>query len=673
MMAKYERLFQPIKTGNIELKNRLVQLAMELDYTTDDGKINPIYESFITERAKGGVGLIITSMNTRWPGQKGYPGIWDDEFIPPYRKLAEAVHSHGAKFCAQLQLSHQWAKGKGQPVETIGPSNVPITRAENPRPLTVDEIKLTIDEYGEAAHRVREAGFDAIEIHSGMGALECQFLSSFTNKRTDDYGGSIEKRIRFLLELIASIKKNAGDDFPVICRFSAQEFMEGGNTLDESKFVARRVEEAGVNAINVQFGWHVSKVPMIQQWIPPAAWVNITHEIKKEVKIPVIAAYRITRPEVAEQILAEGKADLIGMARAMIADPEFPNKAREGHADDIRQCIVCCRCVDNSLEPIPVTCSVNPGAGREPIKPAEKSKKVLVIGGGPGGMEAARIAALRGHKVTLCEKGRRLGGLMILGSVLNREIEPFLGWMSRQIKSLPITVRLQTEVTPALIEEIKPEVVILAAGGTPIVLDVPGIKGQNVINSHDIQNMVNGIPPQKDATQHWLLWSLAAFGSKFLYKPALMRKALGSNLVIGKRVVIIGGQFAGCELALSLGEAGKQVTVIEESKRIGADIGMVVKWVELIKLKEAGVQIETLTKVTEITDKGVKATREDGSTVFYEAETVFTTPGRSVQPNTKLARELAAKAPVIYTIGDCANVGRIREATGAAYEVASKI
>ncbi|MFC1905167.1 NAD(P)/FAD-dependent oxidoreductase [Chloroflexota bacterium] len=672
-MVKFERLFQPITIGNLELKNRLVQLAMELAYTTDGGKITSIYENFMLERAKGGVGLINTSMQTRWPGHKGFPGLYSDEFIPPFRKLIEGIHSHGAKFCAQLQLSHLWAKGEGQPVEIVGPSDVPFTRVEMPRTLTVDEIHQTINDYGKAARRARDAGFDAIEIHAGMGELECQFLSSFTNKRTDEYGGPIEKRTRFLLELIDSIKQNVGDDFPVICRFSAEEFMEGGNTLDESKYVARRAEEAGVCCINVQFGWHVSKVPMIQQWIPPAAWVHITHEIKQAINVPVIAAYRITHPEVAEQILAEGKADLIGMGRALIADPELPNKAREGCPEDIRHCIVCCRCVDNSMEYIPVTCSVNPSAGREPIKPAEKIKKVLVVGGGPSGMEAARIAALRGHKVMLAEKGRRLGGLMVLGSVLNKEIEPFVTWMRAQMKKLNIHVMTSLEVSPAVMQALDPDVVILAAGGTPITLDVPGVDGDNVINGHDIQNMVNGIPTQKGEWWQRLLWTLAAFVSKYFYQPALMRKALGLNLVIGKKVVIIGGQFAGCELALSLGEAGKQVTVIEESKRVGADIGMVVRWVALIKLREAGVQVETLTKVTEITDEGVKATREDGSSVLFGADTVFTIPGRSVQANTKLAQGLAEKAPVIYTIGDCADPGRIREATGAAYEVASKI
>ncbi len=677
-MAKgVKELFTPYTVGRVQLKNRLLMLSMNTGMA-EDSKVSEQLIKYYTERARGGVGLIIIASLSPTqvypdPTHKGSLfglGIYSDELIPGRRKLTKAIHDGGAKAGAQLSLRYKWRATKDAPLEGLGSSAEPAGR-DSPqlRAATVDEIHQIVEEYGEAARRAREADFDMVEIMSGMSYFLSRFLSSRSNRRTDEYGGSIENRMRILLEIIESAKKKAGSDYTYICRLSADEFVEGGNTLEDTKKMAAVLEKAGIAAIDVEAGTHDSSKPLVQQWVPPGAFVYLAEEIKRVVNIPVIAAYRIVDAFLAEEIIAKGKADLVGMVRALIADPEFPNKAREGRFDEIRRCICCCRCLDNEFSDIPTACSVNAGVGREleVIEPARESKNVLVIGSGPSGMEAARIAALRGHKVTLCEKSRRLGGLMVLGAVLNKELEPLVKWMRAQIKRLPIEVRMRTEVTPALLEGIKPDIVILAAGGKPIIPEIPGISGDNVISGHHILDLLNGIPSKRGA-----LWRLLAPLAKYFSRPSLMRYFLRLNFPIKKRVAIIGGQFAGCELALALVEKGKEVTVIEESNRIGADIGMVTRWVELAMLRKAGVKLETLSKVTEITDKGVKISRE-GSSEFLEVDTVLSAMGNGVEANTKLVQELEEKAPVLYPIGDCADPSKIKEAIASGFNIGSKI
>lgn len=676
MAKRIKELLKPIMIGGVEVKNRLVILGMTSGLG-DNYKVAEPLTNFYSEVARGGAGLIImgslfpadfTSTNPLYKTNPLGLGIWNDEFIPGLRKLTKTIHDSGAKTAAQLILAYEWRANKDAALEAVGPSDgpggpgIPQLRA-----LSIDEIHQIVEQFGEAARRVREAGFDMVEFHSGMGYFLNRFLSPYSNRRTDNYGGSLENRMRFLLEIIDRAKEKAGSDYTYICRISADEFMEGGNTLEDTKKVVPVLEKAGIAAIDVQAGWHESPIPLVQQWVSPGAFAYLAEEVRKVVNIPVIAAYRITDPLLAEEIVAKGKADLVGMVRSFIADPEFPNKAREGRFDDIRHCICCCRCIDDSLLGLPLTCSVNASVGREPVKPAPESKKVLIIGGGPSGMEAARVAALRGHKVTLCEKGRKLGGLMVLGAVLNKELEPLVKWMRAQIERLPIEVRMQTEVTPALLEQIKPDVVVLAAGGAPIIPEVPGVDGDNVFSGHDIQNLMNGIPLKKGT-----LLRLVSPLAKYFNRPSIMRRLLGLNFPIKKRVAIIGGQFAGCELGLTLVGRGKEVTIIEESKRIGSDIGMVTRWVELAMLREAGAKMETLAKVTEITDKGVKVSRE-GSSEFFKADTVFTVPGKAVEANAKLAQQLEGKVPVFYSIGDCADPGRIREAMASGFSIGSKI
>jgi len=419
-MTQLTHLFAPIKVGNVELKNRMVMLAIGTGYPEPDGTVGDRFSNFCVERAKGGVGLIITPFAPFDMATSIVPGLFDDRFIPGARRLTDAVHAYGTKIAPQFLGQYFWVNKENGSFEFIAPSAVFNKMiGTTPKALTVEEIHRLVDEYGEAGRRTREAGFDAIELPLGIGYLLNRFISPCTNNRTDEYGGSLENRMRFPLEIIDRIHRQAGEDYPIICRVSAEEYMEGGHTLEDSKKVVSILESAGVQAIDVEAGWHECPVPLVVMSVPRGAFVYLAEEIKKVVNIPVVAAYRINTPELAEEILVQGKADLIGLGRALLADPEFPNKAKEGRGDEIRTCIACSNCLDNLLtaykswKALPAFCSINPRAGKEAeytIEPAKVAKRVFIVGGGPGGMEAARIAALRGHQVTLYEKGEELGG-----------------------------------------------------------------------------------------------------------------------------------------------------------------------------------------------------------------------------------------------------------------------
>ncbi len=690
-MTRLKHLFQPIKIGELELKNRIV---MPCANASGGGGKHVI--SYYAERAHGGAGLIIAGgMYPYDPGTAGARygvrkdvseeerqairefALYGDELIPSLRELTTAIHDNGAKAAAQILMTYEW-KGdwktnKDALTEIVGASNV----ASGPwmgdsRALTVDEIHQIVAEYGDAARVAREAGFDAIEIHAGIGYFLNRFLSPYSNKRNDEYGGSIENRLRILLEIVDSCRKKAGSDYPIIVRISAEDFMEGGNTLEDTKPMAVALERAGIAAIDVETGWHESPVPMVQQWVPPAAFVYLAEETKKVVSIPVMTAYRIQDPILADRIVAEGRADLVGMARALVADPELPNKAREGKFDEINYCIACCRCLDTAMGGECPSCAVNARVGREAvyiIEPAAESKKVLVIGGGPAGMEAARVAALRGHKVTLCDRGRRLGGALLLAGILNPELPKFLKYEVGQVRRLPIEIKLNTEVTAAFVERMKPDAVIVAVGGMPPTFEIPGVHRDNVLLGHDMLEATIR-PPRKGGARQRLLWRLGSLALRYLNQPAPIRWGLRFGFPFKKRVVIIGGGFAGCELADTLAEMGKKVTILEESKRLGYDIGMTTRWVVMMRLRNFGVRMEKNARAVEITEKGVKAIVADSET-FFEADTVALT--MPLIANDKLARELEGEGWLVYSVGDCAEPGRIMESVAAGFRAGNEI
>ncbi len=673
-MPKLQKLFNPASIGKVDLKNRIVMLPMVPGGARDYRTTEEVVE-FYGKVAKGGTGLIIVGScmvsdlagsSPSYESTPRCPGIFSDDLIPGLEKLTATVHQLGSKISAQLEIHYEWRANKEAPLESVGASDVPSGPGIPPsRALTIDEIQQIVREYGEAARRARKAGFDMVEIHAGIGYFLSRFLSSYSNKRTDQYGGSLENRMRFLLEVIASIRSKAGSDYPYTCRISGDEFLEGGNTLQDARKIAVSLQEAGVAAVSVQAGWHESPRPLVQRWVPPGAFVYLAHEVKKVVSVPIIAGYRIADPFLAEKILVSGKADFVGMARPLIADPEFPDKVRTGRFDDIRYCVCCCRCLDDIREGKPIACSVNAEIGRPEIKPSSVKKKVLVIGGGPSGMEAARVAALRGHQVTLCDANPRLGGLIQLASVVNSELEKWAKYLKRQVQKLPIEARLGSKVTLATLEELKPDILVLAGGGEYPKLDIPGIDGENVISGHDISEMVNGRPTRKG-----LFWWLACLFLPRFYDPRLVRWAMRFDFPIKKRVAIIGGGFAGCELAEVLAEKGKQVTILEKSTRMGYDIGLTERWVARLKLRELRVGIETNVAIIEITPKGVRFNQKD-QVKFVECDTVIM--AEKLVPNYRLPSELKGNVPTAYKVGDCAEPGRIREAVASGFHIGSEV
>jgi 2,4-dienoyl-CoA reductase (NADPH2) len=691
-MAQLKHLFSPITIGNLELKNRIVMTCANASGGGGEHVLQ-----YYAERARGGCGLLIVggmytydtgTAKTFYGGRSDVTpeedrairefALYGEELLPSLKRFTDTMHEGGAKVCAQLLMTYEWKKGwkkhKDAPTELVSASDgYKPARIGPARAVTTREIKQIVGEYGDAALIAKKAGFDAIEIHAGIGYFLNQFLSPHTNKRDDKYGGAWENRMRILMEIIADCKKKAGGDYPIIVRISAEDFMEGGNTLEDTRPMAVELEKAGIVAIDVETGWHETSTPMVQQWVKPGQYVYLAEEIKKVVKIPVMTAYRIWDPKHADRIIAEGRADLVGMARALLADPELPNKALSGQFHDINYCIACCRCLDTAISHQCPSCAVNARVGREAvyhIKIARELKKVMVIGGGPSGMEAARVAALRGHTVTLCDRNNRLGGSLLLAQVLNPELPKFLRYMVRQVETLPLEVRLGKEVDAKYIDKQKPDAVIVATGGVPPEVDIPGADLPNVLSSHDMIEAMRRAP-RKGGMINRAMWFFGSRALRRINDPDRLREMLKLPFPFKKNVVIIGGGFAGCELADVLADLGKKVTILEKSKRLGFDIGITTRWVVLMRLWGLKVQMEKNVKIVEITKQGVKAVIDDKERFFEAGTVVLTLP---LVTDDTLAKEIEGKGCEVYRVGDCAATGgRIMEAMAAGFKAGYEI
>lgn len=645
-----EKLFEPIRIGKLELKNRIVMPAMCSKLGTEFGAVSDRLIDYYVERAKGGVSLIIIE-NTciDWPvGKAGTSPIRADEwkFIHGLHDLAEAVHPYGTKIATQLHHTGRQnsvlASTEGQ--ELVAPSAIPClpTGGDMPRALTIEDIEGLIGKYVLGATITRAAGFDAVEIHGAHGYLITQFMSPYTNKRTDEYGGDFEGRMKFALKIVEGIRAAVGPDFPIIFRLSADEYIEGGLTLEDNKLVAQKLESAGVDALSVSAGiyesppWYSRIFPTMG--MPVGCNVHLAEAIKRVVNIPVIVAGKLGNPVLAQEVLKEGKADLIAMGRPLLADPELPKKAAEGRLDDIRPCLYCNEaCAGNLSRMWRISCQVNAALGREKeyeIRPAEKAKRVLIIGGGPGGMEAARVAALRGHDVTLYEKEEKLGGQLLPASVpqFKQSIKDQVEYLENQIKKLGVKIELGTEVTPGLVKELKPEVVILATGASHLIPEIPGAGGEKIATASEI--------------------------------------LLGKREA-GKKVVIVGGGEVGSELAWFLAEKGKKVTIVEMLYGVAMDMNLFSRFYLLNKLAELGVEVLIATTAEEITDKGVVAVDMGGTKQVIEADTVILAVG--FRSNKELEEKLKGRVPQLYTIGDCVKPGKILGAIHGGARVARQI
>ena len=636
------KLFEPFKIGTTELKNRIVMPPMATNFSAEDGSVTKRLKNYYVERARGSVGLIIVEgayVEPRGKGSVRQLAVDHDNKIPGLRELAMAVHANGAKVA--LQLFHGGRQSHSSIIGTqpVSPSEVycRLTR-ETPRALAVKEIKDVVEAFAEAARRTKEAGFDAVEIHGAHGYLINQFLSPLTNKRTDQYGGDVKGRTRFLLEILERVREKVGSGYPVLCRINGDDYIEGGITLEEAKAIAKMLEAGGVDALHISGGIYDSPVPVTTapMVLPRGHMVHLAAGIKGVVNVPVIAVGRINDPELAEEILQQGKADLVSMGRALLADPYLPKKAAAGALDEINRCTACDECISRLFFNEEIACSVNAALGREEeyrIEKAEVAKRVLVVGGGPAGMEAARVSALRGHEVILYEKSDRLGGQLNLAAVPphKEEIKNVIAYLEPQIRKLGVKIILEKEVTPSLVEKIKPDVVFIATGSVPIIPENLEVKGGNIVTANDV---------------------LAGVAS------------------VGERVVVVGGGMVGAETAEFLAERGKKVTVLEMLGRIGVDMVPMVIMLLYRRLKELGVVMLTNAKVEEIREDGV-VYEKDGKKQTVEADSVVLAMGS--KPNIGLMKALEGRVAELYAIGDAKELGNVLNAIHEGSRLAHEI
>jgi 2,4-dienoyl-CoA reductase-like NADH-dependent reductase (Old Yellow Enzyme family)/thioredoxin reductase len=635
---QFMKLFEPTHIGKMEIKNRIVMPPMGTNMGTPDGHVTEDIVCYYRERAKGGVGLIIvetTCVDAPVGKTTAYQlAIDNDTFIPGLSRLAETIHQHGARAVLQLQHGGRGTKSSITGIQPVAPSPIPMPygtqvgyEGEVPRELAMAEIKELVRKFARAALRAKKAGFDGVEIHSTGYYLPAQFLSSTANARQDEYGGTLTNRARFLTEIIRAVREAVGQDCPLLCKISAMELGPGaGLTLDEAHEVARMAEEAGVDALEIAaMLWGV--IPRLP---PPTAeapggLLPFMDGLKKAVRIPLIAAARIT-PELGEKALQQGQADLIAMGKALIADPELPLKALSDRVDEIRPCIGCLRCIDNqTVKGKGIMCSVNAAVGREresELKPALKIKRVFVIGGGPAGMEAARVAALRGHRVTLYERQDRLGGQLLEAVIPPHKdnMKPFLEYLTRQTANGGMNVKLGADADDRVISEARPDAVVLAAGVTTSVPLIKGIGQVGVLTARDVLH--------------------------------------GTG--VGETVVVIGGGLVGCETAEYLAQQGKKVTIVEMLDEVAGVMPLALRKMLLARLDDMKVTVLTGVKCQEFTKGSLLMTTREGLERATPFDTVVIAVGG--RANQSLLEGLRKAVPAVHCAGDCVEPRGIAEA-----------
>ena len=635
-MSAFKHIFEPIAIGEMKLKNRLVLAPMATNYGTERGGMTERQIHYYLERAKGGVGLIISESNyvsLEGRGAINRLGLYDNGQIPEHRKLTHALHKVGTPVCAQLHHGGATVSMSAVGQYPVSCSATPLlTKGEPyvgnvPRRLSEAEIQDLIQKYSKAAWRAKEAGFDAVMVHGAHGYLINEFLSPHTNKRDDRYGGSEENRARFLLEVVESVRKVLGPQFPVMVRLTGEELFDGGYRIDFIQKVARWLENAGVDEINISAGNYEEWERMIAPpTVPEGFLAKNSAAVKEAVKIPVGVVGRIASPTTAERIIEEGKADLVYLGRTLIADPAFANKAREGREDEIRPCIACNKgCIDRMYAGLDIGCTVNAAMGKEisrRISTAKRKKKVLIVGGGPAGLEAARVAAAQGHRVTLCERSKQLGGVLNLAIRLphKEQIERLIQYFVRQIELHGVTVELEKEVNPHVIREVQPDVLILAVGSEPVRLGVPGANLPHVVLAED---------------------------------------CLDGKVSLGNSVIIVGGGLLGAEMAEGLVDQGKEVVIVEQLESVAIEAGFIIKKELLKSLCHKGVNMLVDTKALAIS-KEVIIIERFGEKETLEADTVILAVG--YRPRRDLLQNLEVDKMEFHQIGDCVKPRTIMEA-----------
>jgi 2,4-dienoyl-CoA reductase (NADPH2) len=634
-------LFEPINIGGLELKNRILFPAVTTLFDTHyDFKGQNRSLDFYAEIARGGAGLVtIGALQSTYPGRReDRVAINQDKYLPRLETWVDAVHRFDSRAAAQLSAWNYWAPGgPGSPAENVSPSGI-VTVPEGgypqgfdlvkmgviTRPLTVAEIIRMEQEIAVSAARAVRAGFDAIEIPAVSGNLFSRFITPHTNRREDEYGGSLENRLRFLLETIALVRKQAVG-LPVIVRIPGSDMMPWGITLEDSLEIAPYLERAGVSAISVMPGWYETRQPRHQLYADRGAFVHLSAAIKKTVNIPVATNMRINTPELAESIIAGGQADMVALGRPLLADPEFPNKCREGRADEIRHCVACCVCYEEIAVDKPCRCSVNPafGMATEPeIRPAAKPKHIVVAGAGPAGLEVSRVAALRGHRVTLYEQTNQIGGQLRFAVLPphKEEWQTLIEYYRHQMTRLGVDIHLSSALTAKAVAQEKADVLVVATGAVPIIPGIPGLNLPHCATALDVL-----------AGQHEVK------------SPA----------------VIIGGGLIGCETADFITQSGTPVTILEMLPEIGVDIGPHNRWLMLQRLNQAGVRMLPATTAREVTESGVLVENGNGQQLIPAASVVIAA-GMTCADD--LTDAITCSVPEHYMIGDCVTPNRVRYA-----------
>jgi 2,4-dienoyl-CoA reductase-like NADH-dependent reductase (Old Yellow Enzyme family)/thioredoxin reductase len=628
-------LFSPIKIKSLDLVNRAVMPPMGTNLGNPDGTVSEANLAYIKRRAMGGAGLIITEITSVHPSGLVIPnqlGAYNDRFIPGLKKISDVVHAAGCKVALQLHHAGRESLYLLQEKKAIAPSAIrSLVYGLTPREMTREEIHEIIIAFGTAARRGMEAGFDAVEIHGAHGYLLTQFLSALSNKRDDDYGGSLSNRCRFMIEVLQEVRKTVGPDFPISLRLSVEECIEGGYTIEDIRTILPNLVQAGADILHASLGTHGSPggITSAPFEYPPGFNVWRAKKLKEEVDVPVIAVGRFTEPSLADEVIVRGEADLVAFGRQFLADPDFLIKAREGRPEDIRKCIACNQgCIERlMLGEGKIRCAINPETGREivyPQGPPDVRRNVWVVGTGPGGLSAAYEAARLGHKVTLFEKEEETGGQLRLARKVpfKEQYGIWVSWLTAQAKKMGVILRTGTKVTGSMVSEGKPDVVILATGGEPIRPDIPGIDLSLVCHA----------------------WQV-----------------LGGVVPVGRHPVVLGGGLVGMETADYLSHRGAQVTLIEVLKRSPVLKITSHGYMLHTRLKEAGCRLLFNTAVKKIEKSSATVLIDGKEEILSPIDQVIIAVG--LKPNDELKEILEAQKVRHFIIGDALEPRRIIEAT----------
>ena len=644
-------LFSNIAIRGLELKNRIIMAPMGTGFF-EKGLVTSQAKEFYLARAKGGAGLIIVgAVYITWPETADLSSIGlfahmkDDSAIAGWQELIRELHQYGTKVGIQIFHPGRQITLSSWGEQPVGPSPLASTVTNTiPRELTLDEIEGLVQLFSDSAKRAEESGFDLIEIHGAHGYLISSFVSPYSNKRQDNYGGTLENRARLALQIIKRIKEKVSPDIPVGIRFNGQDNIDGGFTLIEAKLLASFLEKSGIDFLDISAGIYGSYPSLVPMGEPQGCFIPLAEEIKKVVQLPIIGVGCIKEPEFANHLIQEGRVDLVALGRTLIVDPDWPKKAASGKSDDIRMCISCNQgCLDRieesllSSRPVSITCLLNPVVGKEskmiPVT-TKKPKDILVIGGGPAGLTASRVAAQRGHRITLVEEKQDLGGQFRLAAMppTKQDIKEAIAFMEREAKQAGVIIKAGQPYTENLLKNLKPKIVIVATGARPLIPSIPGIENEIIVTAHDI---------------------------------------LSGKAQAGKQVLIIGGGQVGLETADYLSLQGRIVQVVEMMDRFATGMGSV-SWMNLRRrLVRQGVKLTKSCMFKEFSGGKVMVVRQGRQETIEGIDTIVLAVG--AVPNNVFINEIKTYVREVYIIGDAAQPRNALAAIHEGAQLASSI